>query len=90
MNFSVGQYEPCPAQRAVIDGAPGTLVVISAMNDGADVDAAPTYPCAEAAPNVICVVATDAQDRLTAISNYGARTVHLAAPGDEILSTSLK
>jgi subtilisin family serine protease len=90
VNFSVGQYEPCPAARAVIDGSPQTLFVVSAMNDGADVDAAPTYPCAEPSPNLICVAATDAQDRLSAISNYGARTVDLGAPGEGILSTVLK
>jgi hypothetical protein len=74
----------------VIDGSPQTLFVVSAMNDGADVDAAPTYPCAEPSPNLICVAATDAQDRLSAISNYGARTVDLGAPGEGILSTVLK
>ena len=90
VNVSIGHHTPCPAARAVIESAPDTLFVTSAMNDGADVDAAPTYPCAERVPNLVCVAATDAQDRLATISNYGARTVHLGAPGDEILSTVLK
>src|SRR5205807_10031780 len=37
--------------------------------------------------NVVAVAATDRRDALTAYSNYGARTVDLAAPGQNILST---
>ena len=41
-------------------------------------------------PNVISVAALDRNDALASFSNYGANSVHIAAPGKEILSTWLK
>jgi subtilisin family serine protease len=38
--------------------------------------------------NVVCVAATDHNDALASFSNYGAGSVHLGAPGVNILSTS--
>jgi subtilisin family serine protease len=38
---------------------------------------------------VISVAALDRNDQLASFSNYGAKTVHVAAPGKEILSTWL-
>jgi subtilisin family serine protease len=70
---------------------PKTLFVAAAGNGGEDGssddnDSAPQYPCNFSAPNVVCVAASDQADRLTGFSNYGARTVHLAAPGSGVLS----
>jgi subtilisin family serine protease len=65
----------------------GILVVAAAGNDGLDVDVAPTYPCALQAPNVICVGASTPSDTSPTWSNFGRRTVHLLAPGENILST---
>ena len=39
---------------------------------------------------MISVAATDRNDNLASFSNYGVKTVHLAAPGKDILSTWLK
>jgi subtilisin family serine protease len=64
--------------------------VVAAMNAGANVDATPYYPCAYPSPNVVCVAATDSRDRLASFSNYGARSVDLAAPGVSILSSFVK
>ena len=89
-NLSVGAGLPCQAERDVIDGAPNTLFVVAAMNDGLDVDATSVYPCAYPEPNIVCVAATDSRDQLAAFSNYGARSVDLAAPGVSILSPYLK
>src|SRR5689334_22200931 len=89
-NLSVGSGAPCRAERDVIDAAPDTLFVVAAMNDGLDVDATPSYPCAYPETNIVCVAATDSRDRLAAFSNYGARSVDLAAPGVSILSPYLK
>jgi subtilisin family serine protease len=90
VNISIGAYTPCQAERDVIDGAPNTLFVVSAMNDGENVDDVPVYPCSLPSPNVVCVAATDPSDRLADFSNYGARSVDLAAPGVNVLSTWLK
>ena len=56
-----------PASRTpccdAICGAPETLFVVAAGNNGKDVESTPFYPCAYAAANVLCVAATDAQRR---------------------------
>src|SRR3989441_6224674 len=63
------------------------LFVASAGNNAADNDTVPRYPASYTASNVIAVGATDNKDRLASFSNYGATSVHLAAPGVNILST---
>jgi subtilisin family serine protease len=78
---------PCLAERDVIGSAPNTLFVVSAMNDGVDVDTEPAYPCAFGSPNIVCVGATDQRDALAGFSNYGSQSVDLAAPGVHIFST---
>jgi subtilisin family serine protease len=68
-------------------GNQGVLVVAAAGNEGSNSDAQPEYPAAFDLPNIISVAATDAGDDLVDFSNYGARTVDLGAPGDDIYST---
>ncbi|MFA6956256.1 MAG: FG-GAP-like repeat-containing protein [Thermoanaerobaculia bacterium] len=63
------------------------LFVASAGNDSINIESWPTYPAGYASPNVITVAATDYRDRLAAFSNYGPNTVHLGAPGANIVST---
>jgi probable HAF family extracellular repeat protein len=63
------------------------LFVASAGNDSFDIDFKPTYPASYKEPNVITVAATNNRDDRAWFSNYGATSVHLAAPGDSILST---
>lgn len=65
----------------------GVLVVAAAGNDGLNADSSPDYPAAFDLPNVISVAATDRADRLLDFSNYGAKSVDLAAPGDDVHST---
>lgn len=64
----------------------GLLVIAAAGNDRADNDALPSYPCNYDHSNVICVAS--AYDGLSVFSNFGTGTVHLAAPGDAIYSTT--
>lgn len=78
-----------------------TIFVFAAGNGGDDGladdnDVDPQYPCnyhrpipddGVAAANLICVAATKQDDALTVFSNYGDQSVHLAAPGQEILSS---
>ena len=68
----------------------GVLFVAAAGNDGASTDASPHYPSGYNIDNVIAVAATNHNDALASFSNYGANTVHLAAPGVSILSTVLE
>lgn len=65
------------------------LFVAAAGNDSMDADKTPHYPSNYKLPNVIAVAALDRKDQLAGFSNYGATSVHIAAPGREILSTWL-
>src|SRR5260370_38390701 len=53
-------------------------------------DRAPHYPASLNLGNVISVAALNRNDELASFSNYGPKSVHLAAPGAEILSTWLR
>ncbi|HTF23719.1 MAG TPA: FG-GAP-like repeat-containing protein [Candidatus Limnocylindria bacterium] len=66
----------------------GILFIAAAGNDSSDNDLVPTYPSDYFLPNVISVAATTRFDWLADFSNTGAHTVHLGAPGQEILSTT--
>jgi len=63
------------------------LFMAAAGNDGTDNDIYPHYPSNYPQANVISVAATDRNDNLAYFSNYGDRTVHIGAPGSNILST---
>jgi subtilisin family serine protease len=68
-------------------GERGVLFVAAAGNDGQNADSSPDFPAAFELPNVISVAASDRSDKLLEFSNYGAHSVDLAAPGDDIYST---
>jgi thermitase len=65
----------------------GHLVVAAAGNRGRDADVEPVYPAAFTGSNIISVAASDHRDLLAPYSNFGSRSVDLAAPGDRIFST---
>jgi len=72
----------------------GILFVAAAGNGnvfgvGINNDQTPFYPCNFGLSNIICVAATTSNDDRASFSNYGRRTVHIGAPGNEILSTTL-
>lgn len=63
------------------------LFVAAAGNDGYSNDSYPQYPASYTTPNMISVAATDNRDHLAWFTNFGATTVHLAAPGVSTYST---
>jgi subtilisin family serine protease len=70
----------------------GILFIAAAGNGGSDGvgdnnDSSPNYPSNISSNNVIAVAASNSSDSLTRFSNYGARTVHIVAPGENIYST---
>ncbi len=67
----------------------GILFIAASGNDGSDHDKRPHFPSGYNLPNVVSVAALDRSDSLASFSNYGAKSVHIAAPGKEILSTWL-
>ncbi|HZE11504.1 MAG TPA: S8 family serine peptidase, partial [Burkholderiales bacterium] len=67
----------------------GILFVTAAGNAGDNNDEwFPQYPCSFDLPNILCVAATRDLNDLAFFSNFGSSTVHLAAPGMNILSTT--
>lgn len=65
----------------------GIIFVAAAGNESNNNDSNPSYPAGYQLPNVISVGATDSNRNLASFSNYGANSVHIAAPGVGILST---
>jgi subtilisin family serine protease/outer membrane protein assembly factor BamB len=75
-------------QEAIADAArANVLFVASAGNDQQNTDEVPNYPASYNLPNILSVASSTRSDTLSSFSNYGINTVHLAAPGSEILST---
>lgn len=67
----------------------GVIVVVASGNDGLDADTYPDYPSYYHFDNMVTVAATTANNELASFSDYGATTVQLAAPGDNIFSTTI-
>lgn len=67
----------------------GALFIAAAGNSGLDNDRNPNYPSSYDISNIISVAATNNNDYLTSFSNFGVTTVDLAAPGNNIYSTTL-
>ena len=65
------------------------LFVAAAGNSSFNNDLLPTYPASYTADNMITIAATDNFDEVAWFSNYGPQSVHLGAPGDSILSTTI-
>jgi hypothetical protein len=64
---------------------PELLIVVSAGNDGRDLDRAPVYPAALPLANKLAVTAADAASGLPAPgANWGARSVDLAVPAEDV------
>ena len=68
-------------------GEKGVVFCAAAGNNGKNIDNDPIYPASYDASNIITVAASDQNDKLANFSNYGKRTVEVAAPGTNILST---
>ena len=82
--FNQAEYDAFSAARDA-----GILVVAAAGNGmpGYSIDTSPEYPAGYNLDNIIAVAATDQDDNLCSWSNYGAASVHVAAPGINIYST---
>lgn len=65
------------------------LFVAASGNATTDNDRRPHFPSSYTVPNVVSVAALDRNDQLASFSNYGLKSVAIAAPGRDILSTWL-
>ena len=68
--------------------AAGIIFVAAAGNSNADLDSNPSYPASYEVSNIVSVAALTIGQQRASYSNYGATSVHLAAPGSGILSTT--
>jgi serine protease len=66
----------------------GMLFVAAAGNSNTNNDVTPNFPSNYDSPNVIAVLASNRLDQKASFSSFGARTVHVGAPGQDILSTT--
>lgn len=64
----------------------GVFLVVAAGNDGTDIDVYPDFPAAFGFGNQLTVAASTIDDFMPSWSNKGFSLVHLAAPGENILS----
>lgn len=77
-------------KKAIDDAnAAGIMLVFAATNGSANNDnpSEAAYPAAYNSPNLIAVAATNADDSLSKISNFG-NAVQIAAPGIDLYSTT--
>lgn len=66
----------------------GILFAVAAGNESNDNDAYPSYPASYTFNELLSVAAIDINGQLASFSNYGFTSVHVAAPGVDILSTT--
>jgi len=81
-----GGYSEALYQAIIQAGQRNSIFVAAAGNDGENTDRSPHYPSSYKNWNMLSVAAVDHNDALAKFSNYGAQSVHVAAPGVDILS----
>ena len=87
-NLSIGTFSEDEALSSVMRNS-RMLFTVSAGNYSTDCDETPSYPACYEMPNIISVANINAEGKLASTSNYGAKTIDLAAPGNMILSTTI-
>jgi subtilisin family serine protease len=92
INCSFGTAKPTKALTDAVARALAANVLIVAAAGNTDTglppdnDAVPVYPASTQHDGVIAVMASTRSDAKQAESRYGRTTVHIAAPGEDILS----
>jgi subtilisin family serine protease len=88
INASWGLTNSLALSNAVYSLRDAGIILVAACGNGAtNTDVSPTYPASYSMDHVVSVAATTNNDNLASFSNYGATSVHLAAPGVNIMST---
>ena len=86
-------------RRALVDADAANIIVVTAAGNGRrangenpaepatgyDIDASPFYPASWSLENVVGVAALGLDDSLASFSNWGHKSVQLAAPGESIV-----
>lgn len=66
----------------------GVLFVAAAGNSSLNSDIKPSYPASYSVGNIVSVAAVDNKGELAEFSNWGKTSIHVAAPGVNIFSTT--
>lgn len=85
-NFSFGSYQNDRMLRDVIKNSKDMLFICAAGNERNNNDRYPAYPASYNYSNVVSVANLDYTGYLEPYSNYGKKSVLLAAPGTDIFS----
>ena len=67
----------------------GMITIAAAGNNSANSDKEPIYPAGSDSEGVIAIASSASDGQLSSFSNFGGISVHLAAPGSNVLSTYL-
>ena len=84
----VGYSATLLAEIQALKASNGLFVVAAGNNDGLNLDTTPLYPASYTEDNVLTIAATNKNDGIASFSNIGPVSVHLAAPGESIFSTT--
>ena len=86
MNISMGsrRLSDWTAFEAAARAHPEMFFVVSAGNNGADIDETPVWPAALALDNLLTVTSSDASGLPARGSNWGRLSVDLAVPAEEV------
>lgn len=89
INYSGGGLEPSDKEREAVAFArdKGILFVAAAGNERSNSDVKKYYPADYDLDNIISTTAFDRERNVLPTSNYGVRSVDIAAPGKNIYST---
>lgn len=89
INVSWGGPKPSPLLEEMIKRCQklGILFIAAAGNESVDNEQIPTYPANYAIDNIISVASMNWRGELSDHSNFGKRLVHIAAPGESIMTT---
>lgn len=89
INYSGGGSDSALPERIAIEKAQrsGLLFVAAAGNEGRNSDQIAYYPASYSLDNIVSVASINQYNHLLPSSNFGSRTVDIAAPGLGIYST---
>ena len=87
MAMSSNRAEPWAEFVAAMKAHPEVLFIVSAGNDGRDLDRRPVYPATLNLDNMIAVGSADPLGAPAPGSNWGRRTVDLLVPGENLAVT---
>lgn len=83
-----GEYSQALFDAIQASSQTGVLFVAAAGNESSNNNNVPYYPSGYDIDNIISVAASNRYDQLAELSNYGNKSVDLAAPGQGIVSTT--